>query len=277
MFSKNRLAVAGLLLLIALHLTILTVSGSRRYYFPGPANVITTFTGPFQEIVSKAIRFSRDIWYQYFFLVSVGQTNERLEAAMGECVASQNRCVELALSNSRLRSLLNFRQQQPDRLVAAEVIGKDPSAWYKSVVIDKGLSDGVSAGRPVLMAEGVVGMVTQAANHYATVLLVIDQNSAVDALIQSNRARGVVKGLSADTCRLLYVLRKHEVMEGDLVISSGLDGVFPKGLRIGSVMGVEKTNTGVFQAIQLRPFVNFEKLEEVMVLLSADADLDAGR
>lgn len=270
--------VVGVGLLIAVNLMALSVSASRRYYFAGPANVAVSFTGPFQEIAAHAIRFASEIWHHYFYLVAVARTNDRLEAALKGAAQYQNQCMELALSNQRLRYLLNFKEKNPRPLIAAEVIGRDPSPWFKSVTIDKGVSEGVARGAPVVMAEGVVGMVTDAANHYAKVLLIIDQNSAVDVLLQKNRARGVSKGASVDRCSLDYVLRKYEVDVGDAVISSGLDGVFPKGLRVGTVEKVIKKNAGVFQTVYIKPFVDFEKLEEVMVLLPRATDLrDVGR
>ena len=103
-------------------------------------------------------------------------------------------------------------------------------------------------------------------------MLIIDRNSAVDALIQSNRARGVIKGFSADHCILEYVLRKHEVKVGDIVISSGLDGVYPKGLRIGEVEAVSNSETDIFKRITVRPYVDFEQLEEVLIILNPPAE-----
>lgn len=257
----------GVGFLIAVNLMALSVSASRRYYFVGPANIVISFAGPFQEIAARAIGFASDVWHHYFYLVAVAHTNDRLEAALKGATQYQNQCMELALSNQRLRRLLDFKEKSPRPLLAAEVVARDPSAWFKSVTIDKGRSEGVSKGLPVVMAGGVVGMVTDAANHYARVLLIIDQNSAVDVLLQEDRARGVSKGSAVDRCRLDYVLRKYDVEIGDVVVSSGLDGVFPKGLRVGKVEMVQKQNSGVFQDIYIKPFVDFEKLEEVMVLL----------
>jgi rod shape-determining protein MreC len=278
MVSKKTAMVVGIAFLIAVNLMALSVSASRRYYFAGPANVAISFTGPFQEIAAHAIRFASDIWHHYFYLVTVAATNERLEKALRGATRYQNQCMELALSNQRLRNLLDFKRESPRPLLAAEVIGRDPSPWFKSVTIDKGLSEGVAPGAPVVMGGGVVGMVTDAGNHYARVLLIIDQNSAVDVLLQEERARGVSRGASVDRCRLDYVLRKYEVEVGDAVISSGLDGVFPKGLRVGVVEKVSKLNAGVFQTIYITPFVDFEKLEEVMVVMPPPKDLrDVGR
>ena len=120
---------------------------------------------------------------------------------------------------------------------------------------------------PVVIPEGIAGLVTDVARNYAKILLVIDQNNAVDALIQRTRARGIIKGEPSGRLMLQYVLRKHEIQVGDVVISSGLDGVFPKGIRIGFVREVNKPDSGIFQQLAVTPYADFEKLEEVLVVL----------
>ncbi|OQY59957.1 MAG: hypothetical protein B6245_03935 [Desulfobacteraceae bacterium 4572_88] len=121
---------------------------------------------------------------------------------------------------------------------------------------------------PVVIPEGVVGLVTDISTHYSKVLLLVDQNSAVDALVQRTRARGIIKGGTAGRCLFKYVLRKHDIVESDIVVSSGLDGVFPKGLRVGTVSNVTRRNSGIFQEVTVIPYVDFEKLEEVLVILN---------
>jgi rod shape-determining protein MreC len=113
-----------------------------------------------------------------------------------------------------------------------------------------------------------VGQITEVSSHYSKVLLIIDPNSAVDALVQSDRARGIIKGDAAGELILKYVLRKSDIAVSDTVVSSGLDGVFPKGLAVGQVSGVFKPKAGIFQEVTVTPFVDFEKLEEVLVVLN---------
>ena len=121
---------------------------------------------------------------------------------------------------------------------------------------------------PVVVAEGIVGQVMDVSDRYAKVLLLIDQDSAVDALVQRSRARGVIKGDDEGRCTFQYVLRKDDIGVGDIVVSSGLDGVFPKGLRVGHVSEVVRRNAGLFQDVVITSFVDFEKLEEVLVVLT---------
>jgi len=121
---------------------------------------------------------------------------------------------------------------------------------------------------PVLIPEGVVGQVIDAGGNYSKVLLIIDQNSAVDAVVQKNRARGVVKGVSSDRCILKYVVRRHDIEPGDNIVTSGFDGVFPGGLYIGYVEKIYQSSAGLFHEVEIKPYADFEKIEEVLVLKS---------
>ena len=119
---------------------------------------------------------------------------------------------------------------------------------------------------PVVNALGVVGRVVSVSEDYAKVLLIIDQNSALDCLLQRTRARGMVKGISAEICRLDYVVKSVDVAIGDMVVTSGLGGVFPKGLPVGKVIGVKDVSGSLFKQIDLQPLVDFAKLEEVLII-----------
>lgn len=266
MFSKKLVLIVGAIVLIAVNVIVLSIS-SRRYSAFGFERIAIAFVAPFQELATRMIRFSRDIWHSYFYLVTVSNENHILRDKLNQAIEENNQLRELKLSNTRLRNLLKFKKTITRQVIAAEVIGKDPSTWFKTVIIDKGKADGLNKGFPVVMPRGIAGQVIEVSNHYSKVMLIIDRNSAVDALVQRSRARGVIKGESTDKCRLDYVLRKHDVQKGDTVISSGSDGVYPKGLRIGQVSDIVKSNSDIFQEVTITPFVDFEKLEEVLVVL----------
>lgn len=123
----------------------------------------------------------------------------------------------------------------------------------------------MAKGLPVLISEGVVGQIVALYPAYSKVLLITDRSSAVDALVQSSRARGIVEGVNNEGCVFQYALRKEKIIPGDIIISSGFDQVFPKGMKIGTVVAVKKENSELFQTIYLKTFVDFEKLEEVMI------------
>lgn len=261
--------LVAMIALVAVCITFLSVFGSRGYNSYGPGQIAIPILGPIQKSVTGSIRFFRDIWHQYFSLVSTTKENQRLKRELNQYIARLNQCNEIELANKRLRKFLNFKKEIKNELLAAEVIAKDPSTWFKTIVIDKGSLQGIQEGMPVVIPEGIAGVVSDVSGNYSRVLLIIDQNSAVDALVQRTRIRGVIKGLMNEMCSFKYVLRKNEIRKEDVVVSSGLDGIFPKGLRIGKIDKVDEQNTpGIFHNVTLTPFVDFEKLEEVFVILN---------
>lgn len=266
MFSKKMVLIVGVVVLIAINGIVLTVNTRRARPSYGLGRASLSLLGPFQEVVTHSVHFLRGIWANYFDLVSASMENDQLRKELNQALEDRNLYNEALLANIRYRNLLKFQQYMAEPTLAAEVIGRDPSPWFQTVIVNKGTGDGVEKGAPVVVPEGIVGLVVEVARRYAKVLLLIDQNSAVDGLIQRTRSRGVVKGDASDNCIFKYVLRKHDVSLGDTVVSSGMDGVFPKGLRIGRVSEIVKLNAGIFQEIVITPYVNFEKLEEVLIV-----------
>lgn len=273
MFSKRMVMIVGLIALVTISILSLSLSSREPYPAYGPGRIAISLVAPFQKMVVGTTRFFRDIWEHYFFLISVAEENELLRQELRETRALNHRHREAMLANQRLRRLLALDEEMTQPVIAARVVGKDPSPWFQSVTVDKGTADGVRKGQPVINPEGIVGLVTDAAARYAKVMLITDPNSAVDAVIQENRARGIVKGGTSGYCVLNFVLRKHLVSVGHVVISSGMDGVFPKGLPIGAVAATVKQKAGIFQDVTVAPYVDFERLEEVLIvpLLKRDA------
>jgi rod shape-determining protein MreC len=269
MFSKKMVLIVGSIVLITVNVILLSITSKSRSTL-GVGRVGLSFVAPFQEIVSRSVRFARGVWKHYFLLVSVAQENEILKKMLNESIGNNNQWHEIELANTRLRNLLNLQKTPNNQVLAAEVIGKDPSGWFKTVIIDKGKAEGLQKGLPVVLPQGVVGQVIEVSSHYSKVMLIIDRNSAVDALVQRSRARGIIKGSSADQCRFEFVLRKHDVQIGDTVIASGLDGVYPKGLLIGRVSDLGGRKSDIFYDIAVAPFVDYETLEEVLVILGPE-------
>ena len=172
---------------------------------------------------------------------------------------------ELAQENARLHALLDLRETLRGDLVAAHVIGRDAGTLSRTLVIDRGERDGVTKGAAVLAPSGIVGHVFLAARDAARVLLITDHNSGVDAVVQRTRARGIVEGQVDGGCVLKFVKRTEDVQVGDLVVTSGVDGIFPKGLPVGRVTAVDKRGQGLFQAVEVTPAVDPGALEEVLV------------
>jgi len=231
---------------------------------------IVESTAPFQKLIKQTITVTKDFWTNYFYLVDVRQENRRLKGEINSYRRENTRYKELLAAHERLRRLLQFKEMIRRPVVAAQVIGLDPSGWFKSVIIDKGKAAGLKRDMPVVNASGVVGRIVSISNNYAKVLLIIDQNSAVDCLIQRSRDRGMVKGMSTEVCKMDYMAKSSDAVVGDVAITSGLGGIFPKGLLVGKISGVKEGSGKLFKEITVLPFVNFSKLEEVLVIQTAD-------
>jgi len=213
----------------------------------------------------------------YFLLVHVEKENELLKRRVAELQEQNYQMKEMAVANERFRRLLQFRERMGTSMTAAEVIGQDPSSWFKSVTINKGERDGIQKGMAVISPDGVVGQVLKTSPHYATLLLLTDYNSAIDAIVQRTRAKAIVEGKEENRCQLKYLLRSEDVAAGDVVVTSGFGGKFPKGLMVGEIRKVEKRSHGVFQYAELVPSVDFTKLEEVFVLTESSFPLPQER
>ena len=222
---------------------------------------------PLQKAATLVIQIVQGTFQHYVFLVNLERENRMLKEKIAQLQEENHRTNEIRLANERLRQLLQFREKNSPSMVGAEVIGRDPSFWFKSVMIDKGERDGVKKGMAVISPAGVVGQVLKIAPDYATVLLITDYNSAVDCIVERSRAKAIVEGKGENQCHLKYLLRSEEVAVGDIVITSGLGGNFPKGLMVGEVKKVDKKGHGVFQYAELMPSVDMTRLEEVFVVM----------
>jgi rod shape-determining protein MreC len=221
---------------------------------------------PFQKASTFVIKSIRGVFQGYIFLIHLHKENGMLKQRIDELQKENHQMKEMALANERLQKLLQFREKNSPAMVAAEVIGQDPSSWFKSVTVDKGEKDGVRKGMAVISSEGVIGQILKTASHYSTVLLITDYSSAIDSIIQRTRAKAIVEGRGENRCMLKYLLRTEDVNVGDIVVTSGLSGNFPKGLMVGEVRKVDKKGHGVFQYAELVPSVDLTRLEEILII-----------
>ncbi len=228
---------------------------------------VIEITAPFQKLIKQTTNSTEELWLNYFHLVDVHHENTQLKSEIHELKMANSRYRELLATQGRLEELLQFKQTINRPVLAAQVIGLDPTGWFKSVIIDKGKWAGLRLDMPVVNAFGVVGRVVSVSSNYAKVLLIIDQNSAVDCLVQRSRDRGMLKGLMSEICKLDYVAKSNNITVGDIVVTSGLGGVFPKGLPVGRILDVKEISGELFKDIKIRTAVDFSKLEEVLVIL----------
>jgi len=228
--------------------------------------MVLVLTGPLQQGIDAVTGRVSDGWNHYLWLVRTERENQLLLEENRRLKSEVVGLEEARLSNERLRKLLDFREEIQLPALPAKVIGEDASGWFRTVVIDRGSSDGVREGLAVVVAEGAVGRVISVSPVNARVLLVIDPSSAVASMVQRSRTRGVARG-RGDTLSFDFALRERDVEVGDRIISSGTGGVFPKGIVLGSVTQVAREDYGMFQEVEISPEVDFEQLEEVLVLL----------
>ena len=152
-------------------------------------------------------------------------------------------------------------------MLPAQLVGVDPSPWFRSVLVDRGREHGVRSGMPIISEHGLVGLVTATSMRAAKAMLVLDRQSAVDGIVQRSRSRGIVRGRGTSEIDFEFVTRGSDVRIGDIVISSGLDGVYPKGIRIAEVISVSDPGSALLQTAKLVPAVDFGRLEQVFVML----------
>ena len=229
--------------------------------------LVLSVTLPLQRVVTFPVREAARLWNDYVGLIHVRKENERLLGRVGDLELENLQYREAIVSSERFQRLSGFRAKREVPMVPANVVAEDLSPWFQAVIIDQGSASGIGPGMPVITDSGVVGVVAGTTPGASKVLLILDPQSRVDVYVQRTRARGSVRGRSQHDCELAYVLREEDVRPGDLVLTSGLAAVYPKGLVVGEVSRVERQPYGLFQHAELRPAVDFRKLEEVFVIL----------
>lgn len=267
--KPNRLFWIWIILIILALFLLSSNLGKRRSWNPAE-KIIIEITAPFQKFIAETIRYTKDLWYRYFALVNLQKENERLNEKINALRMENDQLRELLATNQRLQKLLRFTESFNWPGQMGQVIGRDPSGWFQSIIIDKGNSSGVKVNMPVVDAVGVVGRLVSVSSNYSKALLIIDQNSSVDCIIQRSREKGILKGVSEKICQLEYVVKTGDVVVGDTVITSGMGRVFPKGLPVGKVVEVRSSPGELFLDIKVRPEVDFSKLEEVLIVLKED-------
>jgi rod shape-determining protein MreC len=261
---RNRvLLTSALCLLLAAGLVVRT--GRERTRTDALGRFFLEVMAPLQRATSAVGRTLEGGWQGAVDLWRARAENERLRARARGRARARAPLADGEIENARLRRLVDFRATLQGDLLTARVIGHDATGLARTILIDRGESDGVVKGAAVLAPEGIVGHVFLASRRAARVLLVSDHNSGVDAVVQRSRARGIVQGAVDGDCTLKYVKRTEDVQVGDLVVTSGLDGIFPKGLPVGRVIAVDKRGQGLFQHAEVQPRVSFDQLEEVLV------------
>jgi rod shape-determining protein MreC len=209
--------------------------------------------------------------------VGVRQENVTLRKELAQLESQRARMTELEVENRHLSDLLELKEALDTPAVAANVIGGDAGGIERTLVLGEGSDSGLRRDLPVVSTEGVVGRLILVSPEAARVLLINDHNSALDAFDQRSRARGIVAGVVDDGLMMKYVDRSEDIKPGDTIVSSGVDGIFPRGLLVGRVARVSQEGPGLFLNVEVSPAVDFRKLEQVLILTGKPREPDAAR
>lgn len=272
MFEFLRRFSAPLAFVALLMLAAIAMVGDTRDYraanqdLPWWREIVLEVVAPVQQLVSIPATAVRDVFGRYVHLIDVDAENERLAARIADLEEVNLQYREALVASGHLQRIAAMRDEFEVPMLPAQVVGLDISLWFRSVVVDRGQQHGVSAGNPIITNSGVAGLVTAASDHAAKAMLLVDRQSAVDGVVQRSRTRGVVRGNGAGALEFQFVARDGDVQAGDIILTSGLDAIYPKGLRIGSVGEIRERGGDLIQTAILTPAVDFERLEQVFVM-----------
>jgi rod shape-determining protein MreC len=269
--QKNAVVLAAVLLVQLLALAVQV----KRQTPTGPVTLLrlvaVSTLSPFERGVIYMGMGARHMWNNYIDLIHVRQENLQLKEEFEKVRLARLRELEDARQAHRLQSLLNFKENWMDQTVAAQVIGTSGTESSRLLYLDKGARDGIKVDQPVITPDGVVGKVLAVfGDHVSQVLLVSDATSGVGALLLSSRLQGIVKGSPNGELTLNYIMGDENVPAGEVIVTSGGDRIFPKGLPIGTVTKVGM-GRNLFLDIRVKPAVPLNRLEEVLVITSQAA------
>ena len=258
-----------LIILILLSLAGLALDQNER--LQPIEDLALRFVVPVQGKLTSLANTLSDLTQTTRDLRELRRRNEDLQSLADSLMIENVRLKEIESENETLRRLLNFTQANPTHSykaaeVKGRVIGRDPSNFLSYLIIDLGSQQGIEKGMPVVAERGLVGRITDVGSNWAKVMLIIDPSSSVNALIQSSRATGVVEGHVGGSLVMKYIPQGETVNVNDIVLTSGLGGNFPKKLIIGQVTTVQQRDIEMFQEAHIRPTVDFNNLEIVLVI-----------
>jgi len=265
-FLKRFRLIFAALFFLFLALLILVMNAREGREATWMERLALRISAPLQQQVQGMILWVRGMGEHYLFLAGVQRKNQELKREISALREENNRLKETILAEKRLERLSAYQAKYSSTAIVAQVFARDPSNWFKTILVNKGEEDGVAKDMAVITADGVVGRVMEVTSTVAKVLQITDPNSALDVLVQRSRCQGIMEGRIKDLCILKYVQKSDDIQVGDAVVTSGMGGIFPKGLLIGTVSTVDRKRPGIFQYVEVKPSVDFSRLEEVLIV-----------
>ncbi len=263
--KKNHIIIVSLMLaLFSAHLALTDKKEVERGYIA--KEILSVTMSPVQSLTLVVEGGATGLWKGYIDLVGVEQENMTLKKRLSDLEEENNRLKEDVNLNARLRDLLAYKETLSFKTIASGILGYNMQRWTRTITIDKGAEEGISKDLAVISSAGVVGRIIEVNSHTSKVLLETDLRSNIGAMVQRTRVKGVVEGNGTDGLILKYIRQIDDIKLGDQVITAGLGGVFPKGLVIGEVTKIEKGTDNFFKFIEVRPTIDIQTIEEVLVV-----------
>lgn len=278
--KQNRRSLAALLVVVLSLLLLIVFTGEGREQLTPLEDALLALFAPVQTAFSSAGQKLQSFFDAIVSFYELKAENDRLHEELSFLEQQLVQFQELQKENYRYRNLLDFSAGSSHRLLAAEVIARDPSQWFGTITINRGYLDGVRQEMAVITERGLVGMISTVSPHSSQVLLITDPRLSVSAMIQRTRdpvTVGIVESYAKDSASLIitYLPLETKIQPGDLIISSGTGGIFPKGILIGTVLELIQDHPGMILSALIEPRVNFNRLEEVLIILEAGLTVES--
>jgi len=277
MFSRKPVKIFLIVLIvIILMLSITRLSQNNSNLTNNITNVSNTVLNPLEKVAVNITDFLGNKFGNFFNVSEIAKENEKLKEENSKLKNQITDYNELKAENKELKKMLDFKEKEINfELQGAKIIAKDSESLYQIITIDKGTNDNIKEFMPVISSDGIVGKIVETGKNWSKVMLISDERSSVSAIIQSTRDSGIVKGMIDENgmyehLKMIYIDEKSDVKVGDTVISSGLGGIFPKGVMIGKITEVGKDKITNFKYALIEPSTNLQKLEMVFVITNDD-------
>ena len=246
---------------IIISLIFITYQSNRE-----PFQSLNFFNNMFNKLHEVKDSVKDSITSPFRRILLTEKDNKKLRSEISQLRTEQQIYHEVFLENKRLKNLLSLMKKEPRYVTTTAIIAKSTDQWSSTVTIDKGLSDGVKKDMAAVTHRGLVGKISNVTDSYSYLLLLTDINFSSAARLQKSRIEGILSGTGFKKCTLKYIPYEERVVNGDTVITSGLDTLFPKGIPIGYVSKVDKKGTGLFQDVEVIPFEDTAKTEEIVII-----------
>lgn len=250
--------------LFSLHLALTDRKEVERGYVV--KEIIAYTIVPLQGIARASKNNVTEVFDDYVSLVGVKKENKKLRQAVTELMAENNNLREENILGERLKNILNYKDNTPYKTIAANILGYNLDSWTRTLTINRGRTDGIVKDLAVISTSGIVGRIIEVNKNSSKVLLNSDIRSNIDVMVQRTRVKGVAEGNGTNGLSLKYIKQGDDVRPGDLLITSGISGVFPRGLAVGEVTRIDLGRDNFFKNIEVMPKVDIQRIEDVLVV-----------